>query len=384
MKCIHCNNIIEENDNFCSKCGHFTAKGYEFLKDKNNIKKIENGSTNKQKNRLSNLIILLFLGTILFFGFYIIRGDNLFKPILYLKKQVNDYFYGYNTSNIKNDNKYEKQIINNYNEAINFIKKDFSTQTWECFTSLEVKKIEAEIENNYSIPSVVFCDMTYDKVIIIKKEIDDFYKLFNVKLPLTNITYTNLDNKNNVAFFQAMYQFVNINEPISKYNKVNKTQILLNSYYFNDKNNQDLISIVGNDFYVKDASLETTLIHELGHALSFSLLLKEHNINNITLVTKDNENNINNIIKEFNQEKFSKKIVNNALISYNNTYSSNLKIEEYAINISKYAGMLDKNNQIIYDEVIAEAIHDYYLHKDNMKKESKEIIKQIKNKIEEI
>lgn len=384
MKCIHCNNIIEENDNFCSKCGHFTAKGYEFLKDKNNIKKIENGSTNKQKNRLSNLIILLFLGTILFFGFYIIRGDNLFKPILYLKKQVNDYFYGYNTSNIKNDNKYEKQIINNYNEAINFIKKDFSTQTWECFTSLEVKKIEAEIENNYSIPSVVFCDMTYDKVIIIKKEIDDFYKLFNVKLPLTNITYTNLDNKNNVAFFQAMYQFVNINEPISKYNKVNKTQILLNSYYFNDKNNQDLINIVGNDFYVKDASLETTLIHELGHALSFSLLLKEHNINNITLVTKDNENNIDNIIKEFNQEKFSKKIVNNALISYNNTYNSNLKIEEYAINISKYAGMLDKNNQIIYDEVIAEAIHDYYLHKDNMKKESKEIIKQIKNKIEEI
>ena len=384
MKCIHCNNEIDENDNFCSECGHFTAKGYIFLKDNKNRKQIEKGSSNKQKNRLSHLILLLFFGTILFFGFYIIRGDNLFKPILYLKKQVNNYFYGYDTSNIKNNNKYEKQIINNYNEAINFIKKDFSTQTWECFTSLEVKRIEDDLENKYSIPSVVFCDMSYDKVLIIKKEIDDFYNLFKVNIPITNITYTNLDNVNNVAFFQPMYQFVNINESINKYNKVNKTQILLNSYYFNDKNNKNLIDIVGNDFYVKDASLESTLVHELGHALSFSLLLKEYNMDNITLETKNNENIINSIINDFNKGIFSKRLVNDALISYNELYNSNLKIEEYANNISKYAGLLDKNNQVVYDEVIAEAIHDYYLHKDNMKKESREIIKQIKSKIEEI
>lgn len=384
MKCIHCKSEIEQDDNFCFKCGYFTAKGYEYLKDNNNRKKIEQGSSNKQRNRLSTLILLFFLGTILFFGFYIIRGDNLFKPILYLKKQINNYFYGYNTSNIKNDNKYEKQIINNYNEAINFIKKDFSTQTWECYTSLEVKKIEEELEKKYSIPSVVFCDMSYDKVLIIKKEIDEFYKLFNINLPLTNITYTNLDNKNNVAFFQAMYQFVNINEPINKYNKVNKTQILLNSYYFNDKNNNNLIDIVGNNFYVQDATLETTFVHELGHALSFSLLLKEHKIDNITLITKENEKTINNIIKEFNDGIFSNNLVNNALLSYNKKYKSNLKIEEFANNISRYAGSLDKNNQIISDEVIAEAIHDYYLHQNNMKKESKEIINQIKIKLEEL
>ena len=79
MKCIHCSYEIEESDNFCPQCGHFTAKGYEYLQDDDNRKKIEKGSSNKQRNRLSNLIILLFLGTILFFGFYIIRGENLFK-----------------------------------------------------------------------------------------------------------------------------------------------------------------------------------------------------------------------------------------------------------------------------------------------------------------
>ena len=35
-----------------------------------------------------------------------------------------NYIYGYNTSLIKNDNRYNNQEINNYNDAINFIKKD--------------------------------------------------------------------------------------------------------------------------------------------------------------------------------------------------------------------------------------------------------------------
>ena len=32
------------------------------------------------------------------------------------------------------------------------------------------------------------------------------------------------------------------------------------------------------------------------------------------------------------------------------------------------------NNTLIYDEVIAEAVHDYYLHEDNCSNYSKEII----------
>ena len=277
MKCSHCNAEIEKDDNFCHECGHFTALGYEFLKDKNN-QKITNGTSVKQNKRLSFLILLLFFGTFLFLGMIIIRGDDLFKPILYLKKQITDYQYGYNTSSIKYNNKYEKENIASYDEAINFIKKDFSTQTWQCYTSLEVKKIESELENNYQIPSVVFCDLPLEKVLIIKNEIDKFYNLFpNIYLPLTNITYTNIENTDYVAYFQPMYQFVNINESYLEYNKVNKTQILLNSYYFNDKNNKNLIDIVGENYYVKDATLETTLIHELGHALSFALLLKEYN-----------------------------------------------------------------------------------------------------------
>lgn len=60
------------------------------------------------------------------------------------------------------------------------------------------------------------------------------YNLFpNISGALTNISITNAStNKEYIARFQPMFQFVNTNEDITKYNKVNKTQILLNSYYF--------------------------------------------------------------------------------------------------------------------------------------------------------
>ena len=385
MNCIHCNAPIEKDDNFCPKCGHFTSKGYSFLKEEENRNKIRKGASIRQQNRFSTLLILFFLGAILFSVMMIIRGNDLFKPILYIKNQVNNYLYGYNTSIIKNDKKYEKETIKDYEEAIHFIKKDFSTQSWECYTSLEVKRIEKELENKYSIPSVVFCDLSYNKVLKIKEEIEEFHNLFpGIFLPLTNITYTNLNNTNYVAYFQPMYQFVNVNESILEYNKVNKTQILLNSYYFNEKNEKNLIDIVGENFYVKDASLESTLVHELGHALSFSLLLKEKNLENITLVTKENYQEIDSIIEEFNRGDYSLNLVKKALINYNELYNSNLSMEEFALLISNYAGVLNKNKQVIYDEVIAEAIHDYYLHRNNLSKASFEIIKVIIDKIEEL
>ena len=85
----------------------------------------------------------------------------------------------------------------------------------------------------------------------------------------------------------------------------------------------------------------------------------------------------------FNKGIYSKTIVNDALINYNKLYNRDIKIEEYANSISKYSGIKDKNNQVIYDETIAEAIHDYYLHGSNMSNASREIINIIKEKLYE-
>ena len=87
---------------------------------------------------------------------------------------------------------------------------------------------------------------------------------------------------------------------------VYKRQILLNSYYFlnNSVLSKPIEDVVGKNWYVKDANWESTIAHEMGHYISFKLLLKENNVDNITFVTNSNEDLINSIIKKFdNQSK---------------------------------------------------------------------------------
>ena len=88
MKCTKCNAELEENDNFCSQCGEWTAKGYNFLKEESNIAVINKGGVVKQNKRLATLTTILSLGIILFVGMLLIQGKDLFKPLIYLKKHL--------------------------------------------------------------------------------------------------------------------------------------------------------------------------------------------------------------------------------------------------------------------------------------------------------
>ena len=69
------------------------------------------------------------------------------------------------------------------------------------------------------------------------------------------------------------------------------------------------------------------------------------------------------------------------LNNYNLKYNSNYDIFAFASTISNYAASKDKKGNLIADETIAEAIHDYYLHGNNMKASSKEIVNVIKNRL---
>ena len=139
MKCMNCNvENIEEDDNFCWNCGHWTARGYNFLQEDVNRKMIENGKVMKQNLKAGTLISLLLIGIITFIIMYSIQGNELFLPFKYLKNMI----YGYNTSIIKTDNKYNKVTINDYNDAIEIIKKDFNDQAYICNQDLDVSQIE--------------------------------------------------------------------------------------------------------------------------------------------------------------------------------------------------------------------------------------------------
>ena len=388
MKCLnrYCDaSEIEKDDNFCYKCGHWTAKGFSFIGNKDNIETIMNGNALKKENNFSVMVSIASFVFISFFIISIIRGNDLYKPFFYLKRKVNSYIYGYNVSILNTNNTYSDKIINNYDEALNLIIEDLDNQSWKCSHEIETSQYEYEIQNKLSIPIVSFCDATDNISKKITSVIEEMYNLFpNISGALTNISITNAStNKEYIARFQPMFQFVNANEDITKYNKVNKTQILLNSYYFlnEDIMNAPISSVVGSDWYVNDATWESTIAHELGHYISFTIFLRQNNLNNITFVTEENEEKINNVMNDFDTGEFSLSIIYKALENYNNKYNLNLNIEHFALTISKYAGVKDKNDNLIADETIAEAIHDYYLHKENMKNSSYEIIQIIKQKL---
>ena len=376
---------IEKDDNFCYKCGHWTAKGYSFIRNKENVENILNGAAVKKEDNFSVMISVASLAFISFFIISIIRGNDLYKPFFYLKRKANSYIYGYNVSILNTNNTYSNKIVNNYDEALNLIIEDLDNQSWKCSHEIETSQYEYEIQNKNSIPIVSFCDASDNISKKITSVIEEMYNLFpNISGALTNISITNAStNKEYIARFQPMFQFVNANEDITKYNKVNKTQILLNSYYFlnEDIMNAPISSVVGSDWYVNDATWESTIAHELGHYISFTIFLRQNNLNNITFVTEENEEKINNVMNDFDKGKFSLAIINKALENYNSKYNLNLNIEDFALTISKYAGVKDKNGNLIADETIAEAIHDYYLHNKNMKNSSYEIIQIIKQKL---
>ena len=388
MKCLNQNcdaEEIENDDNFCYKCGHWTAKGFSYIKNKENVEKIINGDAAKKGDNFSVMLGLALLSFIAFFVMTLVRGNDLYKPFFYLKRQADSYIYGYHTSIIKTDNTYKDKLVNSYDEAIKIIKEDLESQHWKCSHEMEIFMYQRDIESTTGIPIVSFCDVSDFEVQKLTDTIKKMYTLFpNISGALTNISITNANtNSEYIARFQPMFQFVNTNNDIKLYNKVNKTQILLNSYYFlnDDIMNNPVSSVVGDDWYVKDASWESTIAHELGHYISFTAYLRQNGLNNITYVTAENEEKINNVMSKFDSGEFSISILNEALNNYNRKNNTSLDVNSFALTISKYAGVKNKNGDLIADETIAEAIHDYYLHGNNCLKSSYEIVEVIKSKL---
>ena len=385
--CIHCNAEIEHDDNFCFSCGNVTPRGYTYFREDEKNLEILKGNTVKQMDRTVTLFTITTIFIVILGILIGVRGQNILKPFIYIQKQIFHYQYGYDTSLIINTNQYDKVLINNKEDAYKKIKKDTESQKWKCKNNIDVYHIEQQLSTNYQIPSVNFCDISTTEATKINQIIIDFFNIFpETRGYLNHISITNANSKDEyIAYFQPIYQFVNSNEDISNYNKVNKTQILLNSYYFLNENilNSSIENIVGDNWYVKDATWESLIIHELGHYLTFVALLKEQEINDITLITKENEAKFNEILANINSAAFSKQIVTESLNNYQTKYNTYVSFEDFALSISKYASIKNETKELIYDETIAEAVHDYYLHRENAQTSSLEIISILKEKLGE-
>ena len=221
MKCIYCNSEIETDDNFCHHCGHWTAKGYTYFNQNEEHLKLLEGNATKTENKMTTLFTLISLLVILFTSISIIRENEILKPFIYIKKKAFSYKYGYSTSVIKTDNQYHKVSINNIDDAYRYIEKDISNQTWQCTDNIDIYHIEEELKQKYNIKSISFCDMETEEVTKIKNTLDKIWTLFpNTIGYLNTISISNTNTKNEyIACFQPVYQFINNNEDINKYQK---------------------------------------------------------------------------------------------------------------------------------------------------------------------
>lgn len=373
MKCIKCSEELESDDNYCPTCGELTPHGYLYFKDNTNYIK-------RKDSNIGSLFTLTALVVIIFIIITSISGKDIFKPYIAIKKELYSIKYGYKVSLMNTTNKYNNKIINTQEEAKELIKEDLAGTSWQCKKNTQVQIIEKEISENYNIPSVNLCDVDTEEASKIKEVIDKTYKLFpNIKDYLTNITITNANkNEDYIAYFEPLYTFVNENNNIEEYNKINKTQILLNSYYFLNKN--ILNKGLKENWYPKDATYETLISHELGHYITYVTLLKENNIKDLTLVTKENAQDYQKIKNILDSQTYAKVLVETSLNNYNTNNNTTITKEEFVSQISNYASQ-KINGELNYDEVIAEAIHDYYLHEEKSSQSTIEIIKIIKERL---
>lgn len=281
------------------------------------------------------------------------------------------------------DNTYTGVKINEKKDAIKLIEEDSIKQKTTC--SKEIIDIENKIIKDFNITAVNLCEMDTSLANELYNVLYKIYKEYpSVKGYMTNISLRNstIENEKVIAAFTPTFEFATSNT-ISTYPWVYKTEILLNSNYFL---NRDRLQSTVNDasftgHFPPNATIYSPVAHEFGHYLSFLALLKEFNKKDILLVEKTDYDKMIKISYDYSKGIFSKKILDEAFKKYQKDNRNIINFNSWKRTISAYANAKDQSGNYIYDETIAEAFHDVYLNGNNAKPASKYIVEVLKEKL---
>ena len=281
------------------------------------------------------------------------------------------------------DNQYLKQmVISSLDDVNKLIVTDSLEQKKAC--PVEIQKIEKEIVDNYGIVAVNFCEMDKELAEELKNVIAYIYNEFPLaRNYLTNITIANVGvNDTYIAAFMPVFTFAT-SKTNSGYPVGIKTQIVLNAKYFLNpiKLKNSVSSGSNSGYFPSDASSSSTVAHEFGHYLSYVAMLNYYNSKKLNYVTVNEAQLLYSVYADFNEGDFSYKLLQEAYQEYQNNYLSVGSFDEFRQSISRYAMARDNKGRYIYDETIAEAFHDYYLHGESAKPASKVIVEVLRSKL---
>lgn len=399
MFCNKCGNKVELNQQYCNKCGNrlsYNIQNKELNED--NFEYYDSNNFDSRKSIRIPIIILviaIILISVMILCFFKLNNNNYYfnneigkvqesKPDTIEQSQQITKVTGKYETDIVTNNTYEKVSLENFEDVKKLIRKDSVDQKKSNYPK-EILKIEDDIIGKYSITAVNLKEMDTQFAKELEDVINEIYTYFpTTKGYLTNLTLTNLDTSQAkvIALFMPVFPFASSNTETTLPWGI-KTQIQLNAKYFL---NPDSMTAAINasskaGHFPKNATKYSSVAHELGHYLSFIALLKQENIDSIMLLDEQNQEKFFNMIEDWGEGTFSKKILNEAYTSYVKD-NGDIDFDEWRGQISKYALAKNESGNYIYDETVAEAFHDFYLNKQNANNVSKYIVRVLKKYIE--
>ena len=429
MFCNKCGDPIEPNEKFCNKCGNplnvpqsnfenqnITNPAQNSLNNSNigyNTQNINNNyqgfqPINAQNSYQENYMNtpsnkdnkkMMFIGVGIGIGVFLL----LFLITHFMGNSSERYYFDTNPNEQNNeiiqttgsstkkgkygtviiyDNTYSGVKINKDTDAFALIVKDSVNQKNKCPS--DIKKVEDEIIKNYGITAVNLCEMDVD----FARELGNVFKKIYDEYPsvrgyITNLTLVNVSMTDNyIAAFMPVFNFAT-SDTASTYPWVIKTQVLLNTSYFLNKERLEASVTDGSStgHFPKNSTIYSPVAHELGHYLSFLAMMKNYKLDSILLVDSNNVSTFYSLYDDFGKGNYSLTMIKEAFQKYKKDTNSTLNLDEWRGTISNYALAKDNSGEYIYDETIAESFHDVYLNGDNASDASKYVVSVLKEKL---
>ena len=418
MFCPKCGNHVENGTNYCNKCGVYLGNIINNVTSTSLLEQ-NNGTNNpnqyppyiipdvnqnevtivKNNNKMvfigvgSNifLLIVIVLMIALFGGnnsnyYFSSPGnyDNDTETTIVENTEKNSSKKGKYQTVIITDNTYSGMKVSTDIDAYNLIEKDSVSQKDQCPD--DIKKVEDEIIEKYNITAVNLCEMDVE----FARELENVFEIIYRDYPsarghITNLTLRNtnmLSEGGVIAAFMPIFSFAT-SDSTSTYPWVIKTQVLLSSQFFLNKNKLEASAKEGSSsgHFPPNSTIYSPVAHELGHYLSFLAMMNYYKMNSILLINNNSIETFYNLQVDFRDGNYSLAMIKEAYENYINDTNSLISLDEWRGTISKYALAKDNSGKYIYDETIAEAFHDVYLNSDNAKDASKYIVKVLKEKL---
>lgn len=253
----------------------------------------------------------------------------------------------------------------------------------------QVREIESYLENTYGIEAVNLQNMDLELAQSVQTACDYMYGKYPIlQKYLTNIIVQEQISESDSAIAKyEMETFLTNPDESQLYPFVIKKQILLREQeFYNPKRLQNLITrSVREGHWPEGTSVESIMVHELAHCLVDCLISREYGLNNSIYITEENGEAFSQCATQdlSSSQEYVKALCQEAYEKYLSQYNKDCTYEEFCLEISSYGQGLQEDGGTSYEETVAEAMADVYIHEEQCSDASRVIVDVINSRIAE-